>query len=110
MYYDENFIQSLLDKCGIKGYDKLYVSPTYNLTKHCGKLFKLVFDELSYKKYEILHIGDNLLSDYEMPLSYGIKALQIPSVLLCFFDEYKLFKDFYAANDNLSIIDKKMLV
>lgn len=37
-----------------------------------------------------------------MPLSYGIKALQIPSVSSLFFDEYKLFKDFYAANDNLS--------
>ena len=102
MYYDEQFISSLLEKCDIKGYDKLYVSSTYNLNKRSGSLFEYIFDKIDVDRDKILHIGDNELSDYKTPSKYGIKALCVPMPSSLFFEEYKLLKDFYEANTNLT--------
>jgi len=55
------------------------VSSEYALTKRTGKLFKKVLEELEFvSPNEVLHIGDNLRSDWFRPKLIGMK-----SVLVC---------------------------
>lgn len=62
-------------------YDDLsfFVSSEIGKTKHAGGLFGHIASQLGVKKCQILHIGDNLHSDYEMPLSLGLRACFVPA-------------------------------
>ena len=52
----------------------MYVSSEYALTKRTGKLFKKVLELESVSPNEVLHIGDNLMSDFLRPRQCGIKS------------------------------------
>lgn len=60
IYYDREFVVSILKKCGIY-YDELYISSDLDKTKESGTLYDVLI-----KKYnqDILHVGDNRHSDY----------------------------------------------
>lgn len=59
--------------------DDLFVSSRYRETKHTGKLFLRVLDHLQIKPDQLTHTGDNIISDYEIPKSFGIKAVHFPN-------------------------------
>ncbi len=73
MYLPHNFIKKILENVGYSSF-KLYVSCDNMKTKGSGDLFKYVQKEnnLNYSKW--LHIGDNKHSDYDIPISLGMKA------------------------------------
>lgn len=75
MYFDGKVIKRILDKCEIINYKKLYISSEVGLTKRSGELFKFVISEQSIKNSELLHIGDNYISDYIIPSSINIDAV-----------------------------------
>lgn len=75
MYLSRTTVESILHKCGIYGYEKLYLSSDEFKTKQHGSLFKQVLKEYGDVKY--LHIGDNLHSDYNIPKSMGMDAYAI---------------------------------
>lgn len=77
MYLPSEVILQMLEKCGIHGYQKLYVSCECGARKKDGSLFRVVLDDLKIRPKELLHIGDNRRSDFLAPLSMGIKALWI---------------------------------
>ena len=53
----------------------VYVSSEFGLTKRSGNLFKKVLEEEKIEKTgSVLHIGDNLISDYIMPKHAGMKS------------------------------------
>lgn len=52
----------------------LYVSSEIGKRKHTGKLFKHIVNDLNIKPSKILHIGDNIESDYNMPRKNGWRA------------------------------------
>lgn len=79
MYLPESFIETILKREGIYGYEKLYLSSTINKTKSSGELFKYVIQNLSINKNEIIHIGDSLNADYKVPRKLGISAVHIPT-------------------------------
>jgi len=64
MYLHDYQIEKLLKKCGYEGYDKLYVSCDYNVSKHHGRLFELVKSQIG-KDLKYVHIGDNKTMDVE---------------------------------------------
>lgn len=63
MYLDEEDIRAILHKNEYHGYIALYVSSKYGLKKKSGNLFKQVMLEGKYNPRDILHIGDNPVSD-----------------------------------------------
>lgn len=84
MYLPKEFLESVLEKNGITGYDKLYVSSEEKMTKQTGRLFEKIVNEyalLGISASEIVHIGDNLKTDFYMPKRYGISAYRIPKTV-----------------------------
>ena len=85
MYLPKETIERILRKNGYEGYDKLYVSSEIKLTKGSGKLYKCLLNDNPGIDYEdIVHIGDNICSDYTMPKTLGINAFYVPNVFDCF--------------------------
>lgn len=67
MYLDKDFIQKILIKENLY-FDEIYISSESGKTKSSGILFEEVISDLKKKgivdsESEILHIGDNLVSD-----------------------------------------------
>lgn len=83
MYLPRRCILKILEKCGIEGYSKLYLSSELHLRKHSGSMYPAIIDELGKiaKPRQILHIGDNYLSDVENPKKYGLHAMHLPRAI-----------------------------
>ena len=62
MYLPEIIMREILTKCGITGYEKIYVSCDLNSRKSDGCIWERIIRE--YESRKILHIGDNVLSDH----------------------------------------------
>jgi len=76
MYLSENFIQGILvrEEISKKG-DYVYVSNEVKCRKDDGSLFDYVRVKLHPDEW--IHFGDNLMSDYKIPKSKGIKVHRI---------------------------------
>ena len=75
MYLSSLIIDQMLKKCGIFGYEKIFVSCEWGAKKKDGSLFGTVLNELEISPRLLTHIGDNRKSDFIMPLKQGINAL-----------------------------------
>lgn len=79
MYWFADVLQELLEKKGITGWQRLYVSCDYGKSKQSG-----LFDEICKirrKNEAILHIGDNEDADSLPCEQYGINSIIIPSAI-----------------------------
>ena len=79
MYLPESMLRALLEENGIYGYEKILVSCDIKKSKHSG-----LYEELSRfcdNTGDILHIGDNSMSDGIDCKAFGIKYFLIPSAL-----------------------------
>lgn len=76
IYLPRDILIKILEKNGYSGFDKLYISSELLKTKSNGNLFEHIIKEEKTKN--IFHIGDNLHSDVNQPLKYGIKSAQLP--------------------------------
>lgn len=80
MYLDGQYIRSILRHKKLLGYfDQVYVSADQALCKYSGRLFEQVVNHCE-EKYQItakqmVHIGDNPVSDCRMPNQKGIHAV-----------------------------------
>lgn len=74
MYLDKAHIEKILDKCGYVERESVFVSSDDNLIKGDGSRFEAL--KASSENQQILHIGDNILADYEWPKRTGIPALK----------------------------------
>ena len=80
MYLTKNIIIKMLKKCGYNEkthFQKLYLSNEQNLRKDNGSMFEYL--KKVYSGMKFVHIGDNILSDYNIPVKYGLAAINIPS-------------------------------
>lgn len=76
MYFRKQSIIQILEELGIaKFLDEVYVSAELGVTKHSGKIFDVVADDLGVTPQHILHVGDNYVSDVERPREHGWHAL-----------------------------------
>lgn len=78
MYLDEATMRTILEKNGYAGYERLFVSSECGVSKHSGKLFPYILDEMGISAKHVLHIGDNWTSDYINPTQHGIRAFFFP--------------------------------
>ena len=63
MYLNSDQIRQLLDKCGITGFDRLYVSNECGCSKKNGGLFRYVRDQEGIGESECVHMGDDIRAD-----------------------------------------------
>ena len=76
MYLPKKVIIKMLAKCGYKDFDTLYLSNELNKRKDTQEIWPYLIQK--YGK-NIVHVGDNIQSDYINPQNFGIKALKIDS-------------------------------
>ena len=66
MYLPKNVIRQILLNNGYDEIDKIYISCETNVTKSTGNLYHYVIENEGISPENILHMGDNYKSDYEM--------------------------------------------
>jgi FMN phosphatase YigB (HAD superfamily) len=81
-YIGKDFLCEVMRKLNIRHDDiTVFVSAESGDTKHDGRLFDTVARVLNIPKKQILHIGDNAVSDYRQPLARGLAAGLVPTSL-----------------------------
>lgn len=74
MYLSGIEIEKILLKCGIYGYQRIYVSNEKGASKSKGDLYRLLVDSEKIESCKILHIGDSFIGDYLRPKLIGISS------------------------------------
>jgi lipopolysaccharide biosynthesis glycosyltransferase/glycosyltransferase involved in cell wall biosynthesis len=85
-YLPQKSIEKALKANNYVNYYRLYLSSTIGVTKLSGNLFRYIIKDLGVSPDKILHIGDNLETDYMSPSKYGISAYHIPKPSDIFFE------------------------
>ena len=74
MYLPADFLAELLKKNGLPKFERIFVSSEAKLSKRTGHLYQHALDTLGIRRDQLIHIGDNLVSDVKAPRKMGIKA------------------------------------
>jgi glycosyltransferase involved in cell wall biosynthesis/FMN phosphatase YigB (HAD superfamily) len=78
MYLGERHIGEILGAKGLLDHlDELHVSSESGLCKHSGKLFQHILAAHDWHPHELLHIGDNPISDSQALLAQGGTGLHL---------------------------------
>ena len=76
MYLSEFEIRNLFKNLKIEKYfHHIFVSSDYGLSKGSGRLHEYVLRKMNINPSEIIHIGDNIISDMWSPLKLGMKGV-----------------------------------
>ena len=78
MYLLREHIEAILHKNGFVGYDRLYLSNELKKSKTEGSVYELI--KADYSGKALIHVGDNMQSDAEMPKKYGIESFHYMNV------------------------------
>ena len=79
MYFDTDQVREFVENCGYNGIDAYYVSADVNRTKYRGDIFAYISEKEKVEGPDILHIGDNAVSDVEYAKKAGWRAIQYPA-------------------------------
>lgn len=79
MYLPSKVIAEMLGLCGYEGYEGLYVSSEFRAAKRSGGLFRRILEDKAITPSRILHVGDNIISDYLAPKRLGINGFLLRS-------------------------------
>ncbi|MBR1704175.1 MAG: HAD-IA family hydrolase [Clostridia bacterium] len=77
MYLPKEVIAGMVSRCGYEGYEKLFVSNEYGVSKRSGKLFEEVCREYGLEKQDLLHLGDSIGADLLGARKAGVAALPV---------------------------------
>lgn len=109
MYLPKDFLQKILINAGYTQIDKIYLSSELKVTKHTGNLFKLVLTDLHLDlAKDLLHIGDNRISDLKKPSELGITAFLYPTLLSQFLQSTK--KLYYFNKNTPNSLSKSIIL
>lgn len=92
MYLPVEFIETVLENNGIRGYKKIYVSCEYGKSKKKGDLFDQYLLDNGIKSKSTIHIGDSWKADYIVPILKGMRAIHIPRIVSTK-NEFNYFKN-----------------
>ena len=81
MYLEKEFLQDVLVDKGYTEISRIFVSSQYKKNKGSGDLYEVVIKELNIRKEDILHIGDNIIADVQIPQKMGVSAYHIHKIL-----------------------------
>lgn len=77
MYLPKEVIAGMVERCGYEGYEKLFVSNEYGVSKRSGKLFDDVCREYGLEKKDLVHVGDSIGADLLGARKAGVAALPV---------------------------------
>lgn len=78
MYLSHDHVAALLAACGLGDlFDRLYVSSEFGLGKYSGRLHARVIEQEGLAAEEIVHVGDNLVSDMRAPMRLGMRGIYL---------------------------------
>jgi HAD superfamily hydrolase (TIGR01549 family) len=77
MYLPESVITRILEKNGIAGAEKIYISNSHNINKYEGRIYKKVLDDIGPNE-KLIHVGDDPRSDVLMAEKAGIEVIHYP--------------------------------
>ncbi len=103
MYLPEKVIRKILENSGYQ-MDAVYVSCDIGKTKGSGKLFEYVLEHEDISAADMVHFGDNYISDYSEALRKGIAAFQTPKINDVMFDDIqsRYTLSYYRRHEELS--------
>ncbi|MBQ2265645.1 MAG: hypothetical protein IJ265_11870 [Oscillospiraceae bacterium] len=78
MYLPKRHIGRMLCKCSITNFSELYVSCDVRHNKASGDMFRYVKKQEQMAFSQMLHIGDNPISDVIIPQNLGMHAMFLP--------------------------------
>lgn len=78
MYLDRRTMERMLTKCGVTGYETLFLSNEDNGLKWDGGLYQVLLGRLGVDAGSVLHIGDHWNNDVLAPKKLGIRAMHLP--------------------------------
>lgn len=77
IYLPRYVMEELLKKCGVTGYERLFISCEGGSTKRSGTLFAEAFAEIGVDSGDVMHVGDSLVSDYLNPRKVGARSILV---------------------------------
>ncbi len=77
MFLPRPVIETMLDRCGIGGWDHFYLSCEVGLRKDSGYLYEHIFEREKIVPNQMLMIGDNERSDVQIPGDMGVRLLHV---------------------------------
>ncbi|MBX7487828.1 hypothetical protein K3177_04810 [Qipengyuania sp. GH25] len=77
MFLPRSAIEAMLDGCGIRGWDTLYLSCEVGVRKDSGELYEHILAEEQVSPNQILMIGDNERSDFQIPSDMGFRTIHL---------------------------------
>lgn len=77
MFLPRAVIEEMLKRCGVKGWDTLYLSSEIGLRKDSGKLYRHILQQEGIEPKQMVMIGDNERSDVQIPLDLGIRTVHL---------------------------------
>lgn len=77
IYLPAVFVKELLNQCGYKKYDDIFISSEIGLRKATGELFTYVLKSLNICCKDLIHIGDSIQADYYQAIIRGVKSIKI---------------------------------
>lgn len=77
MYLDRKTIETILQKNGIVGFEKIFISSEKRKLKNDGALFRAMLSDISIESNCVLHIGDTWDADIE-----GSKKVSVNNIFL----------------------------
>ncbi len=79
MYYETEQVNKILSHCGVEKPDVLYLSSDIGLRKDSGEIWPYIIKNEKINANDIVHIGDNIVSDVQIPTSFGISNIPLLS-------------------------------
>lgn len=77
MYLPKEVIADMAERCGYRGYEKLFVSNDYGVSKRSGKLFRALLDEYGMSPSDLIHVGDSIGADLLGARKAGVRAVPV---------------------------------
>lgn len=77
MFLPRTVIETMLDKCGIGGWDHFYLSCEIGVRKDSSHLYQHILAQENVSPDQILMIGDNERSDFQIPVDMGLRAVHV---------------------------------
>ena len=101
MYLPGEFLQTILRENGIDGWDGFYVSCERKARKSDGVLYRIMLAEMNADPQKVIHVGDNIRSDYEEAIKVGIHAHLYENVIDSFMKHNEYIQRFLDIDDTL---------
>jgi len=79
MYFKKTHLANLIIHfSGEQFYKEIYASCEFSAAKSSGILFSIFLEKEKISPHNVLHLGDNIIADFQRPREYGINSVYIP--------------------------------